>query len=275
MRGLNAVPGRLAADGVARLREAARQQQLLDSLFAPDVAQPHDALPGWSRGLAAYRANAASHASDTLRTQYPTVLAMLGAQAFDSLAAMHWRACPPTCGDLARFGEDFPDWVRRRQDLAAWPWLADSAALDQAAWHVQLAAPGRLSDADLRLLAGRDPDTLRLRLAGTTSLVLAGWAVVSLRELHAASVPDAQQIAQTLRGEAQTAWVWRQDFETRCIALDDAGARWIRALLKAPTLGAALAEADDDFDAGAWLTQAVRAGWLDGVDAVTTEECKA
>ena len=274
MGGLTVAPGGLAADDAIRRREGHRQQQLLDSLFVPGVAQPHDTLPGWERGVAAYRANAASHASDTLRAQYPTVLAMLGAQAFDSLAAMHWLACPPTRGDLARFGEDFPDWLRRRQDLGSWPWLGDSAALDQAVWQMQFAAPGRLSDAGLRLLASQDPDTLRLRLAGTTRMVRADWPVVSLRELHAAPTPDPEQIAQAVLGEAQTAWVWRHGFETCSIALDGAGARWIRALLEAPSLGEALEGADHDFDAGAWLMQAVRTGWIDGVDAVRTEEGK-
>lgn len=104
MSGPNVAPGGLAADDAMRRREAHRQQQLLDSLFAPGVAQPHDALPGWSRG------NAASHASDTMRAQYPTVLAMLGAQAFDSLAAMHWLARPQTRGDLAQGHQFARSW---------------------------------------------------------------------------------------------------------------------------------------------------------------------
>ena len=256
----------------SRRHEARRQQLLLEALFEPGAAQPHDALPGWSRGIAAYRANAAAHAADALRAQYPTVLGMLGAPAFDTLAAAHWHACPPTRGDLARFGEHFADWLRQRRDLARWPWLSDCARLDQAVWQVQFAPPPGLRDTDLRRLAGADPDLLMLRLAPATRLVESGWAVVALRELHAAAEPDVQGVARALRADAQAAWVWRQGFDTRCIALDAAGARWIRALREAPPLGAALVRAGEDFDVGSWLQAAVRGGWIDGVDALT---CKA
>ena len=268
-------PGGEAARQAARQREAQRQQQLLDALFEPGCAQPPDASEGWPRGIAAYRANAAAHAADTLRAQYPSVLAMLGGEAFDALAAAHWHACPPTHGDLARFGDDFPAWLRQRDDLAAWPWLADCARLEQALWQLQFAPAAALRDDDLQRLASCDPDALRLRLAPATRLVEADWAVVALRELHAAPEPDLQAIAQALQAGPQAAWAWRQGLEIHCVALDAGGARWIRALREAPTLGAALARSGEDFDVGGWLGDAVRAGWIDGVDPVTTEEARA
>ncbi len=256
----------------SRQREAKRQQQLLEALFTGGAAPPRDALPGWQRGMAAYRANAAAHASDALRAQYPTLLAMLGDAAFDALAAAHWREVPPTRGDLAQFGDAFPQWVRQRDDLATWPWLGDCACLDRALWQVQFAPPAALADADLQRLAGGDPDALLLRLAPATRLVESDWAIVRLRELHATAAPDTEAIAQALRAEAQAAWVWRQGFDTRCLAIDADGVRWLRALREAPTLGAALECAGAGFDAGAWLGDAVRAGWIDGIDAVTTKE---
>ncbi len=254
------------------LSEARRQQQLLDALFDPGFARPHDALPDWARGVAAYRANAAAHAAETLRARYPTVLAMLGGEAFDSLSAAHWNACPPTRGDLARFGDEFPGWLRQRRDLAAWPWLGDCAHLDRALWRVRFAPAAGLSDTDLRRLADGDPDRLALRLAPATELVESRWAVVELRELHAAPDPDVDAVARALRHGAQAAWVWRQGFEARCIGLDAVALRWLRALRESTTLGAALAQVGDDFDVGAWLADAVRAGWIDGVDAVTNKE---
>lgn len=272
MRGLNAAAGTHPSGDAAREHESARQQQLLDALLGSGCARPHDLLPGWQRGVAAYRANAAAHAAEVLRAQYPTALAMLGAEAFDSLSAAHWQACPPTRGDLARFGGQFPLWLEQRQDLAPWPWLHDCTRLDQALWQVQFAPPSRLCDADLRRLADSDPDSLVLRLAPATQMVASSWAIVRLRELHAASEADLDAIAHALHSGAQTAWVWRQGFERHCIALDAAATRWMRALREGPTLGAALTRTGDDFDVGAWLAQAVRAGWIDGVDAVTKQE---
>ena len=254
------------------LSEAQRQQQLLDALFDPEFARPHDALPGWARGLAAYRANAAAHAAETLRARYPTLLAMLGGEAFDSLSAAHWQACPPARGDLARFGDEFPGWLRQRRDLAAWPWLGDCARLDRALWRVRFAPAAGLSDADLRRLADGDPERLALRLAPAAELVESPWAVVDLHELHAAPDPDVDAVARALQDGAQAAWVWRQGFEARCMALDAPALRWLRALRECATLGSALTRVGDDFDVAAWLADAVRAGWIDGVDAFTNQE---
>ena len=265
-------PARSPAAEAGRAREAQRQQQLLDALFASDTTAPRDALHGWPRGVAAYRVNAAAHAAQVLRAQHPTVLAMLGDDAFDALAAAHWRDCPPTRGDLARFGDAFAGWLRQRGDLAAWPWLGDCAALDRALWQVQFEPPAALGDADLQRLAGGDPDALALRLAPATRLLEADWAVVALRELHAAAEPDTDAVAQAVRAAPQAAWVWREGFDARCMALDAAGVRWIRALRDAPTLGAALERAGDDVDVAAWLGDAVRGGWIDGIDTVTTQE---
>ena len=58
-------------------------------------------------------------------------------------------------------------------------------------------------------------------------------------------------------------------FDTRCIALDAAAARWIGALRDA------LARIGDDVDVAAWLGDAVRAGWIDGIVAVTMKETLA
>ena len=125
---------------------------------------------------------------------------------------------------------------------------------------------------DLQRLAGGDPDALALRLAPATRLLEADWAVVALRELHAATEPDTDAVAQAVRAAPQAAWAWREGFDARCIALDAAGVRWIGALRDAPTLGAALERAGDDVDVAAWLGDAVRSGWIDGIDAVTTQE---
>ncbi len=249
-----------------RLREVLRQQQLLDAVFDVDSATPDDAAPGWQRAVAAYRAHAAAHASEVLRARYPTLVAMLGDRTFDALAVAHWREDPPTQGDLARFGDAFPDWLQRRAELASWPWLGDCARLEQALWQVRFAPPAALTDADLQRLATHDPGTLVLRLARCTRLLECDWAVVQLRQLHAAAAPDVDAIAAALRAGPQAVWIWRQGFDAHCMALDAHALRWLRALRDAPTLGDALARSDDDFDVAAWLGDAVRAGWIDAVE---------
>ena len=66
---------------------------------------------------------------DALRANYPGVQRVLGDQAFGQLAADYARACPAHDARLFLYGDDLPDWLRRR-DGAASP-AALAATLDR------------------------------------------------------------------------------------------------------------------------------------------------
>ena len=262
-----------AAPAIAR--EAQRQQALLQTLFAP---RPGDVPPAalgvaqrgarWDAGLAAYRANGLEHARIALRAQFPTVLAMLGEAAFDAVATRYWYAHPPRVGDLAHVGGAFPECLQAQADLAAWPWLGDSARLDRARWQVLFAAPARLAEADLQRLAAEDPDRLRVVLAAGTCLLESRWPVYTLWRLHQAPQPDTEALREALHQPGEPVWVWREALRPQCRALPRAEADWLRAL-RAGSLGAALQGAAEDFDVSAWLQQAVAHGWIDRVEAMS------
>lgn len=262
----------------ARAREAARQQVLVSLLFAPQAAARAPAALGvqqcgdrWAEGLAAYRGNGREHARMALRAQYPTVLAMLGEQAFDTLAARHWLARPPRRGDLAWVGEDFDATLAEQPELGDWPWLPDSARLDWALWAVMHATPAALQEADLQRLASEPPQHLCLRLAPGTRLVASRWPIVRLWQLHHAEHPDAAACRDALHGLGETAWVWRSGWQAQAEACPADTALWLRALQTAPTLEHALQAVDDTgFDPAAWLHQAVQHGWIDALETAQT-----
>ena len=273
----------MARDAASAAREdaaeALRQQTLLQALFAPlPGAAPPAALgvvqqgARWAAGLAAYRANGLEHARIALRAQYPTVLAMLGEAAFDAVAARYWLAQPPRVGDLARVGADFPRCLEAQAELAAWPWLGDSARLDLALWQVLFAAPARLAEEDLQRLAAIDPAQLRVVLAAGTRLLESRWPVHHLWLLHQTPQPAADALRAAPRRPGETVWVWREALQAHCRALPPADARWLRALC-AGTLGSALQNADENFDVSAWLQQAVAHGWIDRVEPLSGTEC--
>ena len=255
--------------------EARRQRELVEAVFSAQVSDTacagvRQSGAQWQAGLAAYRGNGLAHARNALRVQFPTVLAMLGDEAFDALCARYWRACPPRRGDLAWVGEELPEFVETLQALDDWPWLGDCARLDWAVWQIAGAAPARLDEDDLRRLASSDPQELRLQLASGVRRVASAWPIVTLYLAHHEPDPDWVAVGQMIqRQQPQTAWVWRQQAGTSSgipvQAIDGATDRWILALNQNLNLDAALDSAGKGFDFAAWLDQAVKKGWLDAV----------
>lgn len=251
--------------------EAQRQQALLQALFAVQVdAQPAPQLDvrqrgvRWRAGLQAYRGNGFGHARLALRSQFPTVLAMLGEDAFDALVARYRRDFPPRSGDLAAVGSRFPRVLAAHPDLIAWPWLAASARLDWARWQLRCAAPARLQQADLERLTQADAQQLRLRLAAGTRLLHSRWPIHTLWQLHQAPHPDALALRAALHAAGEWVWLWRADTQIASRVLDAAEATWLRALRRG-SLAQALRQVPAQFDVAGWLQQAVAQGWLDRV----------
>ena len=113
---------RLADDEAIR-REQLRQQLLMDALRRRDVR----GVAGWlrplaranaARGLLAHAANADEHAARALAARYPTVQTLLGEDTFAQVAARHWREAPPSCGDLAHWGERLPAALASRSSIS-------------------------------------------------------------------------------------------------------------------------------------------------------------
>ena len=259
-----------AHDG--RQREALRQRSLLAALFAPQLTPiPADELAMrqrgalWKAGLLAYRTNGVAHAVEALRAQFPTVLAMLGAEAFEAVCIRHWRSRPPRHGDLAWVGIDFPQTLADQGELLPWPWLVDCARLDLALWHVLFDPSPGLKQDDLQRLAADDPVHLHIQLAPGTRLLASHWPIVTLQRLHREPESDALALRTALQQPGETAWVWRNDLRAQCSALSPSEAQWIVALQTGLPLSGALDVIPDDFDLARWLRLAVAHGWLEGV----------
>lgn len=256
-------------------QELQRQQALVQALFAAQPsAEPDARLQAWEQGatwqagLAAYRGNGLEHARAALRTFFPTLLAMLGEEAFGAVCVRYWHALPPQVGDLARIGERLPDFVALQPELKPWPWLADSARLDLALWDVLFEAPAALCPDDLHRLAENDPATLRLRLVPGTRRIDSPWPIVTLWQLHQEPQPQADALRDACSRGAETAWVWRDALQAHCLAADAGHARWLRALALAPTLDAALDVLPDDFDLADWLRRAAAQGWISAIESI-------
>ena len=56
-----------------------------------------------------------------LGAAFPTVRAFVGAETFARLAPEHWRAVPPTRGDIDEWGDGFASWLEAQASLALAP----------------------------------------------------------------------------------------------------------------------------------------------------------
>lgn len=246
-------------------------------------------VAGVARGLAAHRANRAERAARALAACCPTLLPLLGDEAWPALARAFWREHPPTAGDLGRWGDALPGWLARQPSLAEWPWLADVARLDLAVHAAERAADAPVDTASLGLLAEVDPARLRLGFVAGAAVLRSDHPVVSLRAAHAAGAPDDAALAHLQQrldqGRGESALVWRPapaapsghhdaasgsapaaaPSAVRVALLDATTAEFTGALLAGASLGSALERWAPALDFSAWLRQALRWRCLKGL----------
>jgi hypothetical protein len=258
-------------------RERLRQQALLQALWQ---RLPASELTPWlqagarhgiERGLATYRANAAASAERALAARFPTVLALLGDEAFGALARQCWREHPPERGDLDEAGGAFPDLLDREGADSPWPYLGDVARLDAAVADAERAADQPAEPESLALLAQDDPSQMVPRWAPGLVLVPSPHPIVALyRAHHAADEAERDACRAAARDALQqqsgeTALVWRRAWKAQVLCVDAREAAWTEALLAGRSLGDALSQAGDGFEFEAWLIAALQRGQLLGV----------
>jgi hypothetical protein len=248
-------------------REAERQQQLLAAIRD---GEPAPRLTGWlrddapraRRGLQAYRANVLIGAERALADSFPTLRELVGDEAFGALVRAYWHRRPPTCGDLAWYGADLPEFIATDPHLADEPYLADCARIDWALHRIEAAADAAMPVRGLETLAEVDPSHLWLRLQPGLVVLASRWPVVRIHaahevQRHATDFPGKDRYAEVrdamADGESQIAMVWRDGWRGRVDAIDDATAAFTVRLQEGGSLADALSAAGADFNFEAWL----------------------
>ena len=283
----------MPADERAMAREAARQQAVLQALWAEEAGLADTVArlqsPGFedagcraapisvADGLQAYRRNGRAHATQALAAAYPTVQALLGAEDFARLAQELWQAHPPVQGDLARWGEPLGGFLATHPELTAWPYLADCAWLDWAVHCCERAADAQFDAPSMSRLTDTDAQQLRLLLRPGLSVRASRWPVWAIHQAHrAGAAPEAMEQALEHAREALQAGVGecvlvcRQGWRAEVYRIDAATVRWTQRLLAGDTLATALDALADEmaqgqFELGRWLGDALAAGWLKGI----------
>lgn len=249
-------------------REALRQQQLLAALARrADGPALRESGARAQRGLAAYRANAGALAERALAAAVPTVLAMLGEEAFAGFARAHALAHPPLRGDLGEWGGELPGWIEAQPGLAEWPWLADAARLDLALHACERAADATLDAASLARLGDADPAVITIELLPGTRVLESTFPIATIHAAHRSGAADgfAPVRAALAAGRGEAVCVSRAGWRAVVHTLAPGEAGFMQALLAGGSLAQALQCAGEAFDFGAWLQRAISLSWLKGV----------
>ena len=249
--------------GMTSHTEAARQQRLLAALAA--LAGSEGGFE--TRGLAAYRANAAAAAERALAAACPTVQQLLGEATFAAVARRLWQAAPPTRGDLAQWGDGLPAWLSQDPALADEPFLADVARVDLAVHRAEMATDAVLDPARLARLGDTDAARVHLHLAPGAALLFSDHPVATIWQAHRSAAPDrfAPVRAAIATGQGEPAFVWRQGWRGQVAALTPDQAVFTVAVLAGGSLADALYAAPSmEFEP--WLLQALSLQWLSDVE---------
>lgn len=256
---------------------ALQQQALLAALFerpgSAAAAQARETLDSWlaphtGRGLMAYQANGHALAERSLQAAYPVIAALIGHENFAPLARELWHRHPPARGDLARWGDALPAFLRGHPQLTDLPWLADVARVEWALHRAAGAPDARADLVSFARLTSEDPQGLTLALAPGTAVFTSPWPVASLITAHRDGQPGLAEVGERLRaGVGEAAVVWRQGLRPGVAGCSPAVAALLGALLQGQPLPDALSATTDDdtFGLTTWLAEAVQHGLVIGV----------
>jgi len=256
-------------------KEALRQQMLLRALWRD--ARPA-VVAGWmrdgtrfERGLQAYRANAGALAERALAAAFPTLLQLVGGDAFAALARAFWQKRPPARGDIGEWGAALADFVADDEQLADEPYLADVARLEWALHRAERAADRPAQPTGLQRLAEDEPSALRIVLRPGTALVASAAPIVTIWQAHRSDDPDrfAPVRAAFAAGVGENALVLRRGWKADASAVAAPVARFTGALLAGHALDVALADGGADFDFETWLIGALQDGAIVGIEEIS------
>jgi hypothetical protein len=210
--------------------------------------------------LDSYRRNVAGNFTDALRSTYPVIERLVGAEYFAAVARRYQRAHPSRSGDLGHVGEAFAAFLGEVHatdghaylaDVARFEWLCEKALLSAA--HVPL---------DLERLASVPPERyegLRFALCPSLRLFESPYPVLAIWQANTDLTREPEVIDLHAGGDRVA--IMRSQGALTFHALDGGELGFLRALDAALPLDQALdaaVHAQPDFDAARTLARLVQ-----------------
>jgi len=215
---------------------------------------------GWDCRLDVHRNNVHASLTEALRSRFPVIERLVGAEFFAATARMFIAAHPPRTPVLLEYGGGFPAFLAGFAPAQPFPYLPDVARLEwlrNEAFHAADAAP-----LDPAALAAVPPDR-----AGGLRFAPHPAARAFASPYPAVSIWDTNTHDATVRAidaDGEEAAVVRPNDIVRIVSLPPGGAALLQALSAGETLAAAAA-ASPGIDLATALGLLLQAGAFSGV----------
>ncbi|MDQ6645747.1 MAG: DNA-binding domain-containing protein [Pseudomonadota bacterium] len=228
---------------------AAPRLRELQQGFAAAVLGRDDSVSTWIDGgglepaarLRVYEHAIAATLTAALRDSYPGVLALVGKDFFDAMAARYRRHYPSTSGNLQHFGAALADFLADMPEAHRLPYLPDVARLEWCRQLTALAADATTVDASrCAEVAAAAPERLRVCLHPSVHLLRSAHAVLNLWQWCQAPSDIAPSV-----DEGEQVLLWREDGEVAMATLEPATFRCIEMLAGGNDVATAWAGACD------------------------------
>ena len=213
----------------------------------PDGIIAHNtAIP--ARRFAVYRNNVVAGLVKALRSRFPVIETIVGAEFFAAMARIFATAQPPRSPLLASYGDSFPAFIAAFEPASDVPYLADVARLEAArtrAYHAADAAP--VGADRFAMLDGKIIADIRVPMHPSTEIVRSQFPIVTIWAMNCGE----QALAPIEDWRAEDALVARPHLDVQVRTLPPGGAAFLLALAAGHSLGEAAAAAladHPDFD---------------------------
>ncbi len=234
---------------------------MTEAEFAAALLDPAHPLPAqMQHRFAVYRNNVVVSLTEALRAGFPVVETLVGPRFFAAMAVAFLRQHPPKGRLVMLYGDALPQFIADFPPVAAYPYLADVARLEQAlreSYHAADSTP--LPGEALTALSEQDLLTARVRLAPAVRLIRSPWPLHAIwrATVEGGSPPTAS---------AQDVVILRPEYDPKPYLLPAGGGGLVQALLAGLPLGQALTAAGPALDLPAILTLLLSGGAITGVD---------
>jgi len=239
-----------------------QQQALMDAILGQKKNNAFE-----NRGLEIYQRNLLASAERALQITFPTVLQLMGEELFKHATKNLLQKTPPSKGDWALWGDEFPALLRAMQQLEYYPYVADCAELDLVRHKLERAKDSEMDMASLQLLAELEPDDIKIVLTENLKLFSSDFPIVDIYQGHVEPQKNEstwlQQAKTKLENrQGQKVLLYRPQFKAQVRVLDSDEYHFLSLLKDGITLGHALdlmiSEGHSDFSFEQWLPQAIQ-----------------
>ena len=213
-----------------------------------------------------YRNGYYRSAIDSMGSNYPAVLALLGEDYFRGLAKQYVTQFPPSAGSLVGYGGEFASFLAEHDISQQLPYLSDVAKLDRAWLNVYFAAENAPITVDeISTLMGRVDDIAmhQLELCTAIDIVSLDYAVTPVWQIlkETGRLNTAIEVIK----KPEYVLLWRQHSEVLIRPLTSVEFKFLSGLNTGLNLGEAAEIAvldDSDFNLSEFFSNLITAGLL-------------